>query len=150
MQSNATTVTGYIEELPDDRKQALQTVREVILDNLPDGYEEGMQYGMISYFVPMSRFPDTHNGQPLTYAALASQKHYMSIYLMSIYGNPLTEKWFREEYLISGKRMNMGKSCVRFRKLDDLPLDLIGQAVALETVDAYLARYQESRKNRLK
>ena len=105
-----------------------------------------MQYGMISYFVPLSRYPETYNGQALSYVALASQKNYVSLYLTSIYGNGPAEAWFREEYAKSGKKPNMGKSCVRFKKLEDLPLDLVGRAIALESVDDFLQRYEASRK----
>lgn len=146
MQSRAQTVDEYLASLPEDRRNALATVRGVILRNLPEGYEEGMQYGMIGYYVPLSRYPVTYNGQPLGYVALASQKNYMSVYLMGIYGNEEAERWFREEYLKSGKKLDMGKSCVRFRRLEDLPLDLIGKVISLESVDAFIQRYGESRK----
>jgi hypothetical protein len=146
MQSDAATAEEYLAALPEDRREILSRVREVILAHLPDGYEEGMQYGMISYFVPLSRYPTTYNGQALSYVALASQKNYVSLYLTSIYGNGPAEAWFREEYAKSGKKPNMGKSCVRFKKLEDLPLDLVGRAVALESVDDFLQRYEASRK----
>lgn len=139
--SDATTVADYLASLPGHRRQALEAVREVILKNLPEGYEEGMQYGMIGYFVPLSRYPKTYNGQPLSYVGLASQKNYMSLYLTGIYRHGPAEEWFREEYQKTGKRMNMGKGCVRFKKLDDLPLDLVGRAVAVESVDEFVQRY---------
>ena len=119
MRSDATTVDEYLSELGDDRRGALSAVRQVILDNLPDGYEEIMQYGMISYVVPLDVLADTYNGQPLMYIALASQRQYMSLYLTNVYGDESVEKWFKERYLATGKKLNMGKSCVRFRKLDD-------------------------------
>jgi hypothetical protein len=145
--SAARTVDEYLAELPPDRRAAIAAVRKVILGNLPKGYEETMQYGMISYVVPLKRYPVTYNKQPLGIAALASQKNYMSVYLMSVYGDKETERWFTEAFRASGKKLDMGKSCVRFKKLDDLPLDVIGQAIARAPVDEFIARYEESRRN---
>ncbi len=145
MQSQAQTVDEYLASLPEDRRNALTAVRKVILENLPDGYREGMQYGMIGYYVPLSRYPTTYNGQPLGYVALASQKNYMSLYLMGIYSDRDTEHSFREEYLATGKKLDMGKSCVRFKRLEDLPLPLIGKAVSLVSVDQFIQQYEKSR-----
>jgi hypothetical protein len=91
--------------------------------------------------VPLSRLPETYNGQPLGLAAVANQKHYMSLYLNSVYGDPETEAWFRQAYAASGRRLDMGKSCVRFRRLSDLPLEVIGQAIARVDLDRFVARY---------
>lgn len=148
MQSKAKTVDGYLAELPPDRRQAIAAVRQVILDNLPKGYEEVMDFGMIGYVIPLKRFPNTYNGHPLGLAALASQKNYMSVYLMNVYGDKTTERWFVEQYRASGKKLDMGKSCVRFKRLEDLPLDLIGKAVARTTVAQYIEFYEASRRNR--
>ncbi len=131
MQSDAKTVEEYLSELDEGRHAAIAAVRAVILENLPAGYEETMQHGMICYVVPQSVVADTYNGQPLMYIALASQKRHMSLYLTSVYGDEATAAWFRERYLATGKRMNMGKSCVRFTKLENLPLDLVGEVVAM-------------------
>jgi hypothetical protein len=120
-------------------------VREVVLENLPEGYEEGMQYGMIGYYVPLERYPNTYNKQPLTVAALASQKNYMSLYLMGVYGDPRTREWFEERFAASGKKLNMGKSCVRFRKLDDLPLEVVGEAIARIPPNEFIEHYESSR-----
>ena len=139
MQSDATSVTQYLAELPADRRAAIEAVRQTILANLPAGYEEAMNWGMITYQVPFARYPNTYNGQPLAYAALASQKNYMSVYLMGIYANEETRQAFETTYLATGKRYDVGKSCVRFRKLDDLPLELIGESVAQFSVDEYVA-----------
>lgn len=117
-------------------------IRKTILQNLPKGYEEVMDFGMIAYVIPLKRFPNTYNGHALGLAALASQKNYMSIYLMNVYGDPATEKWFKAEWKKTGKKIDMGKSCVRFKKLEDLPLDLIGKAVARTSVNAYITRYK--------
>ena len=135
----------YLAGLPDERRTALQAVRDVVLANLPAGYEEGIQYGMIGYYVPLSRCPKTYNGQPLSYVGIASQKHYMSLYLMGVYGDESASAWFREAYQQTGKRLDMGKSCVRFKKLEDLPLDLVGQAVAITSVDELIHMHQRSR-----
>lgn len=146
--STAASPEEYLSELAEDRRTALAAVRKVILDRLPEGFEETMQYGMIGYAIPLERYPKTYNGQPLNYAALASQKNYMTVYLMGIYSDPESERWFVERYEASGKRLDMGKSCVRFKKLDDLPLDLIGQAIAATSVAEFIARYEESRRRR--
>lgn len=143
MQSSAATVDEYLASLPEDRKEALSAVRAEILKHLPKGYEEGMLFGMISYYIPLATYPDTYNKQPLCYAALASQKNYMSIYLMSLYGD--AEESFKRAYKLSGKKVDMGKSCVRFKHLEDLPLQLIGQAITKYTPDEFIAHYQHSR-----
>jgi hypothetical protein len=142
--SGARTPDEYIASLPDDRRKAIRAVREVVRANLPAGFEEGMQYGMIGWYVPLDRFPNTYNGQPLGLAALANQKNYMSLYLNSVYGSPKTEAWFRERYDESGKKLDMGKSCVRFRRLEDLPLDVIGDTIARTDLDSFVAGYEET------
>ena len=139
--SDARTPDEYIAALPDDRREAVGAVRDVVRDNLPAGFEEGMLYGMIGWYIPLERFPNTYNGQPLGLAALASQKNYMSLYLNSVYGDPRTEAWFKDRYEASGKRLNMGKSCVRFRRLDDLPLDVIADTIARVDLESFVASY---------
>jgi hypothetical protein len=143
--SQAGTPQQYIAELPPGRREAVQAVVDVIRRNLPAGYEEGMQFGMIGWYVPLERFPETYNGRPLGLAAIASQKNYISLYLNSVYGDPETERWFRDAYRASGKRLDMGKSCVRFRSAEDLPLDVIGEVVARANIDAFLAQYRAAR-----
>ncbi len=145
MQSKATTIDQYLEELDDTRRETISTVRDVVLQNLPDGYEEMMLFGMITYAVPLSRYPKTYNKQPLMYAALASQSRHMALYLTNVYGDESVENWFRERYLATGKRLDMGKSCVRFRKLDDLPLDLVAEAIAKTPIDEFIEVYEASR-----
>jgi len=140
MQSNALTVDQYLAELPDARREAIAAVRQAILDNLPDGYEETMNWGMICYEVPLATCPDTYNGKPLMYAALASQKNHMAVYLTGIYMDDAERQGFEDAYRATGKRMDLGKSCVRFKKLDDLPLELVGQAIARMPVDEYVDR----------
>src|SRR3954454_14082158 len=128
--STAATVAEYLDSLPAERKASLEVVRKVILENLPAGYQEGIQYGLISYFIPLERYPVTYNKQPLSCVALASQKNHMALYLMCVYGSPDVRARFETEYQQSGKRLDMGKSCLRFKRADDLPLDLIGKTVA--------------------
>ena len=144
--TKAPTVDEYLAELPPDRRAAIAAVRKVILDHLPDGHEEAMQYGMIAYVIPLEKYPATYNRQPLAYAALASQKNYMSLYLMNIYSNKEAEQWFIEQYRDSGKKLNMGKSCVRFKRLEDLPVHVIGSAIARTTVEEFIEGYEASRR----
>ena len=146
--STAGSVEDYLQELPRERREVLQAVRKVVLDNLPAGYVETMNWGMISYEIPLERYPDTYNKRPLMYAALASQKNYMSLYLMCVYSHKESRVRFEEEFKASGKKLNMGKSCVRFKRLEDLPLDVVGEAIAGTSVDAYIRFYQESRTKR--
>ena len=147
MQSKAATVEQYLAELPEDRREALQAIRKTILKNLPKGFEEGMQYGMIGYYVPHSVYPPGYHcdpSQPLPFASLASQKNHMALYLMCVYGDPEYAEWFREAWTGAGKKLNMGKSCVRFKKLDDVPLDVVGQAIKRVPVKKYIAHYEET------
>lgn len=139
------TVTDYLAKLPADRRAALTAVRDVINANLPAGYEEMLQYGMISWCVPESVLPakDVYNKQPLAFASLGSQKHHMAVYLMCVYGDPTLRRWFEKAYKEAGKKLDMGASCVRFKSLDALPLDVIGEAVSKVSVDAYVAAYRK-------
>ncbi len=146
VRSAAATVEEYLHELAPDRREAIQLVRELVLDNLPPGYVETMNWGMITYEIPLDRYPKTYNSQPLMYAALASQKRYMSLYLMCVYSHRESRTWFEERYRASGKKLNMGKSCVRFRRVDDLPLDLIAETIAGTPVEDYIKFYEASRK----
>lgn len=143
--SAAPTVQSYLAALPEARRQPLAKLRQLILRRLPAGFEECMEYGMISYVVPLSRYPETYNGKPLALASLASQKQYMALYLMSVYGNLETKRWLSEGFRRAGKRLDMGKACVRFRALEDLPLDVIGDVIARVSVDEYLAAYERAR-----
>lgn len=140
MQSDAQTVDEYLAELPEERREAIARVRETILENLPDGYEEVMNWGMIAYEVPLEVYPDTYNKKPLLYAALASQKNHMAVYLSGIYTDEEARAEFEKAYKATGKRFDVGKSCVRFRKLDDLPLEVVGRAIAQIDVKDYVAR----------
>ncbi len=151
--SQATSPDQYLDELPDGRRHDIAIVRDVILANLPAGIEESMNWGMLTYEVPLSVVPDTYNGQPLAFAGLASQKNHMSVYLSGIYASESLRQEFEERYAATGKRMDIGKSCVRFRRLDDLPLDVIAWAISAVTmtefVDTYLQARQEALANRV-
>ncbi len=146
--ADGTGVEDYIAGLAEARKEPIASLRRLILAHLPDGYAEEMGFGMINYVIPLQDYPKTYNGHPLMYAALASQKNYMSLYLMNVYGDAETQQWFTEGFAASGKRLNMGKSCVRFKKLDDLPLDLIGKTIARTTPAEWISKYEESRASR--
>jgi hypothetical protein len=144
MKSDAATVESYLDGLPDDRREAVAAVREVVLRHLPEGFDEVMQYGMISWVVPLERFPDTYNGSPLTVASLADQKRHMALYLMGVYGEDGAQEWLRERWATTGKKLDMGKSCLRFKRLDDLALDVVGEAIARTTVDDLIAAHERA------
>jgi len=146
MRSEATTVEAYLTDLPDDRRVALAAVRAAILANLPDGYEETMNWGMITYQVPLAICSDTYNGEPLMYAALASQKNHMAVYLSAINASESRRVTFEEAYRATGKHFDVGKSCVRFRKLDDLPVDLIGETIGSVSVSDFVELASAGRK----
>lgn len=137
--SRAETVKDYLAEIPEPRRSAIAHVRKLIRKHLPRGFQETMQYGMISYVVPLSRYPETYNGQPLTVAAIAAQKNLMSVYLTGIYGSPQLRASFEAAYAKSGKRLDAGKSCVRFKQLEDLALDAVAGAVRRVSVEDLIA-----------
>ena len=145
MQSTAQTVEDYLAELPPERQHAMSEVRKAILDSLPEGFEEIMDFGMIGYVIPLKTYPNTYNGHPLQYAALASQKNYMSLYLMCIYAHEESRIWFMDELEKRGKKLNIGKACIRFKKLEDLPLDLVGEAISHASVEDYIKVYESAR-----
>jgi len=145
MPSPATTVKEYLQSLPPDRRAAINAVRKVILDNLPVGYEECMSYGIIGYVVPHSLYPAGYHCDPklpLPYANLGSKKNYMSLHLLSVYMNPDNAAWFQKAWKATGKKLDMGKACVRFKKIEDVPLDVIGQLIARTPVKQYIARME--------
>jgi len=150
MQSQAATVEDYLAELPPDRRRAIAAVREVLLENLDKDYEEGMQYGMIGYYVPHRIYPAGYHcdpRQPLCFAGLASQKNHMSLHLMCIYGDGDQSRWFREAWARTGRKLDMGKACVRFKKLEDLALDVIGEAIRRVPAKKYMAFYDALRQS---
>src|SRR5579862_3386704 len=141
VQSPATTVAEYLALLPPDRRASIEAVRRVILDNLDQDFEEGILYGMIGYYVPHRVYPAGYHcdpRQPLGFAGLASQKNYMSLYLMCVYGSGDLMKWFQEAWKKTGKKLDMGKSCVRFKKLDDVPLDVVGEVIRRVPAKKYI------------
>ncbi len=144
MQSKAATVAEYLEELPDDRRAAIGKVRAVIRKNLPKGFVEQMSYGSIGYVVPHKLHPAGYHCDPklpLPFANLASQKNHMAFYLMSAYS---FEPWLRKQFQARGKKLDMGKCCIRFKKLEDLPLDVIGEAVGKLSVAGYITQYEDA------
>lgn len=153
MQSKAATVQEYLAELPADRRPAIERVRRLILENLDPVFREGMQYGMIGFHVPHSVYPPGYHcdpKQPLPFICLASQKNYMAVYLGCVYGHPGREKWFREAWTRAGKKLDMGKSCLRFRKLDDLALDVLGEAIRKVPARQFIQEYEHVIRNVLK
>jgi len=145
--SKAATVEGYLEELLPERRKVISEIRDMMIKNLPEGYQENMNWGMICYEVSLSVLSDTYNGQSLMYAALAAQKNYYSVYLMNVYGDPKKEKELKESFERTGKKLNMGKSCLRFRKLEDIPMDIIGETVASTSMADYISSYRATRGN---
>jgi hypothetical protein len=141
------TVDEYIDSLPEARRIAIRAVREAVNSKLPPGYEEGIVYNMISWFVPFTRLAETYNNQPLCLASLGAQKSHMALYLMSVYGDDKLRAWFEKAFKAAGKKLDMGKSCVRFKKLEDLPLDVISEAISKVSVDAYVEQYEKIRAN---
>jgi hypothetical protein len=145
MTSKAGSPDEYLNELPEDRRLALQAVRKLILDNLQPGFREGMGYGLIGYSVPHSIYPQGYHcdpKKPLPFAALASQKNHMAIYLMCVYGNADLESWFRQEWAKTGKKLDMGKACLRFKKVEDLAFDVLAELFRKVTVEKYIAGYE--------
>lgn len=145
MKSSAPTVKKYLEELPEDRRAVVEAVREMVLHNLPEGYAETMRWGMISYELPLERYPKTYNGQPLAYVGLASQKNNCALYLTCVYQDPEQEARLREGFRKAGKKLDLGKSCLRFKKLDDLPMNVLAELVASTPPEHFIARYEASR-----
>ncbi|HEY1692762.1 MAG TPA: DUF1801 domain-containing protein [Polyangiaceae bacterium] len=151
----ATTVAEYLASVPAERRAAISAVRNVVRKNLGAGYEEGIQYGMIGWFVPHAVFPagyHTDPKQPLPFAALASQKNHMALYLMGMYcgcteapgGLTTDAQWFRDAWAKTGKKLDMGKACLRFKKVEDLALDVVGEAIRRIPAKTYVRRYVES------
>ena len=144
VRSEATTPAQYLAELPEDRRDLVETIRRTILDNLPDGYEETMTFGMLGYVVPLEVFPDTYNGEPVGSVALANQKQYVAVYLMGIYADEAERTWFVDAWKATGRKLDMGKSCVRFKKLDDVALDVLGEAVARVPPEQVIAIHEQA------
>jgi len=145
MPAKPTTVHEYLAGLPDDRREALQSIRKVIRKNLPKGYEEGIQYGMIGYFVPHRVYPPGYHcdpKQPVPFAGLASQKNHIGLYLMCIYSNDEHRQWFVDAWTATGRKLDMGKGCIRVKSLEDVPLEVLGEAVKRVTVKQFIEHYE--------
>lgn len=143
-QSDAATVADYLAELPPHRAAIVAHVRDLVNRSLPRGYEEGMGYGMITWSVPRSVYPDTYNGQPLAYVSLAAQKQHYALYLMGVYADSAQEARLREQWAARGTRLDMGRSCLRFTRLEDLHEDLVAEAIAAVPMAAYVAAAREA------
>lgn len=147
MRSNAASPAEYIRSLPKEREQAISKLRGVIRKNLPKGFAEEMQYGMIGYVVPHSIYPDGYHcdsKQPLPFMCIASQKHYIAIYHMGVYLDKVLLKWFITEFKKQSKsKLDMGKSCIRFKKPDQIPFKLIGELASKITVKKWIAMYEK-------
>jgi uncharacterized protein YdhG (YjbR/CyaY superfamily) len=143
--STAATVAEYLAELPDDRRAEISHVRDIINEVLPEGYREAMGYGMMGWVVPLERYPDTYNKQPLPFAGLAAQKNYNSLYLTCVYYSKGRMERLEAAFAAAGKRLDMGKSCIRFKKADDLALDAIRDEIASITPDEFIRIYEEAR-----
>lgn len=153
MHDRAESVDQYIADLPAQRRETVQAVRAVILENLPKGYEEGMQNGMIGYFVPHSVYPAGYHcdsSQPVPFASLASQKNHLALYLMCVYTDPELQAWFRQAWQATGKKLDMGSSCVRFKKVEDVPLDVIGETIRRVPVKKFIEQYEAALGSRAK
>lgn len=142
------TVSEWLASVPAERRAAIDTVRDTVNEHLPNGYEETVDWGMLAWVVPLDTLPDTHNGRPLMLAALGAHRKLMTIYLMTVYGDPKIRREFETAYRESGKKLDMGGSCVHFRTLDDLPLELVADTIARVGVDEYVERYRQSRPKR--
>lgn len=145
MQSDAASVEEYLAGLPDDRRTAISAVRDAVNANLPAGYVETMTFGMIGWVIPLEDYPNTYNKQPLAIASLASQKNHMALYLMGLYSEGPELAWFEQQYVDRGMKLDMGKSCVRFKRLDQVPLDVVGEVIAKIPPATYIERYEAAR-----
>jgi hypothetical protein len=145
MKVAAKTVEGYLKALPAERRKVLAQLRDVVLKNLPKGYEESFDWGCPIYQVPLAKYPDTYNKKPLSYVAIAAQKNYYALYLMSVYQDAKLLAKLRADFAKAGKKLNMGKSCVRFKSLDDLPLPAIGRIIAAVPPAKFIAEYERIR-----
>jgi hypothetical protein len=148
MQSKAKTVEEYLESLPEDRRAAIEALRKMLRENVPKGVEEGMQYGMIGYYVPHSRYPAGYHcdpSQPLPFASLAAQKNHIAVYLLALYLMPEAVARLERDWKATGKKLDMGKSCVRFKRLEDAALEPLEAAVRALTVEEFIAQYEAIR-----
>ena len=141
-------VDDYVASVPADRREAFDAVRATINANLPAGFEEGVEFGMLTWSVPLSTFADTYNGRPLGLIALANQKQYLAMYVLGVYATEGGEERFRTAWEATGTKLDMGKSCVRFRRVDDVPLAVVADTVRSSSVDALIAAHQRAHAGR--
>ena len=146
--STAATVQEYLDELPEERAAVVAHVRDLVNGSLPAGYLEGMLYGMITWMVPLETYPDTYNGKPLAYVSLAAQKNYYSLYLMAVYADSAEESRLREQWTARGTKLDMGKCCLRFKRVDDLHEDLVAEVVASVPMDDYVEKARAAHSGR--
>jgi len=144
----AKTADEYIAALPENRRAAITAVRKMVKKHLPKGYTEYVNFGMLNYAIPLARMPKTYNGQPLSYVALAGQKNYCSLYLMSVYGDKTLETRLRDAFKTEGKKLDMGKSCIHFQTEDDLPLDAVGEIIGAIPSERWIEIFEASRKTK--
>jgi hypothetical protein len=142
MKSDASNAEEYLQSLPEDRRAIVSRLRDVILANLPEGYRESVGWGMLCYGIPLERYPNTYNKQPLGYLGLASQKNHVSLYVLAAYQDSEHDRWLREEFRKAGKKLDMGKCCIRFKKLDDLPMDVIARSIASVPPEKLIEQYE--------
>jgi len=142
--SAATTPAEYLRELAPDRRAAIKATRELVLDHLPRGYVEHMSYGMLCYSIPLERYPDTYNKQPLGYIAIAAQKEYNALYLMGCYADSAQEKKLREAYRSAGRKIDMGKSCLRFKSYEELPAETLAELIGEITPEKLIAIHEKA------
>ena len=141
-----TTVAAYLAALTPEKRAVIEEARAFVHKHIPKGYAEFMNWGVINWGIPLSEFADTYNGQPLCYVALAGQKNYCALYLMGAYGNPKQHAWLKDQFQKAGKKFDMGKSCLRFRSLEDIPIEAVGQVIASTTPAEYISIYEKARK----
>ena len=141
----ATTVDRYLKSLPAGKRETLTKVRELVKENLPDGYQEVVEFGSICYVIPLDEYPDTYNGRPLAYAGIAAQKNHYAIYLMGAYADPAQVEKLEKAFAKAGKKFDMGKSCLRFKDLDDIPADAVGKVIAATPPKKFIKQYEAGR-----
>jgi hypothetical protein len=146
MRSSAKTPAAYLASLPPERRGALAAVRKVVKRHMPKGYREAMNWGAITWEVPLSRYPHTYNGQPLAYVSLAAQKNFSTLYLMGAYAHPGNFRALKAAFAKAGKKFDMGKSCLHFKRAEDLELDAIGKVIGSFTPDQWIAFMEKNRK----
>jgi len=149
-QGKATTVAEYLSALPEDRRKVVSKLRSFVKKHMPTGYKEQIGWGVITYAVPLATLPDTYNGEPLCYTAIAAQKNYYSLYLMGVYGDATKTRRLADAYKARGRKLDMGKSCLRFKSLDEIPLDVVGDIIASTPMVTYIERYKAARKSTAK